>query len=51
MSGNLKIKKYMQSLEALSKSTDDYLFVWDIERDENWFFGDVDKNFDIRQKT
>ena len=47
---NLKIKKYIQTLEALSQSTDDYLFVWDIKQDRNWFFGDIDKDFAIRKE-
>lgn len=37
-------------LSILSKSTDSYLYLWDIARDENWFFGDVDTNFAIREK-
>lgn len=44
---NAKIEKYLQSLEALSHSTDDYLFVLDINHDRNWFFGDVETNFDL----
>ena len=50
MGHNLKIKKYIQTLEALSQSTDDYLFVWDIQNDRNWFFGDIDKDFAIRRE-
>lgn len=48
MSYNPKIKKYIQSLHALSQSTDDYLFVWDIKQDRNWFFGEIDAEFAIR---
>lgn len=48
MNYNPKIKKYIQSLDALSQSTDDYLFVWDIQNDKNWFFGNIDKDFAIR---
>ena len=49
MSCNPKIKKYIQSLEALSQSMDDYLYIWDIKQDCNWFFGDIDKDFTIRE--
>lgn len=45
-----KIKNYLNVLSILSKSTDSYLYLWDIARDENWFFGDVDTNFAIREK-
>ena len=49
MSKNPKIEKYLQSLSALSKSTDDYLFVWDIENNAIWFFGAVEEKFAIKQ--
>lgn len=45
-----RIKNYLNVLSILSKSTDSYLYLWDIARDENWFFGDVDTNFAIREK-
>lgn len=44
-----RIKNYLNVLKILSKSTDAYLFLWDIKRDENWFFGDVDRDFAIRE--
>lgn len=50
MNYNPKIKKYIQSLESLSQSTDDYLFVWDIKQNTNWFFGDIDKQFAVREE-
>lgn len=44
-----RIKNYRHVLEILSKSTSSYLFLLDIARDENWFFGDVDRDYDIRE--
>ena len=48
---NPKIKKYIQSLDALSQSTEDFLFVWDIQNDHAWFFGDIDGEFALRVDT
>lgn len=45
-----RIKNYLNVLSVLSKSTDSYLYLWDIVRDENWFFGDVDRDFALREK-
>ncbi len=38
-------KSYLNVLKILSKSTDSYLFMWDIARDEEWFFGDVNQHY------
>ena len=35
--------------EVVNHSTDDFLFIWDIAGDVNWFFGDVEKDFDLKQ--
>lgn len=35
-------------LETVNRSTDDYLFIWDIKADSRWFFGDIDAHYDIR---
>lgn len=45
-----RIKNYLNVLSILSKSTDLYLYLWDIARDENWFFGGIDRDFAIREK-
>lgn len=45
-----RIRNYLNVLEILSKSTDAYLFLWDIARDENWFLGPVDENYALRDK-
>ena len=42
------INGYKNALEILSQSTDDFLFLHDMVKDENWFFGNVDKEFGIR---
>lgn len=47
MSNNPQIKKYIQSLEALSRSTDDYLYVWDIKSNDIWFFGKIADEFNF----
>lgn len=36
-----KISNYLNVLRVLRKSTDDYLFLWDIGRDEFWYFEEL----------
>ncbi len=36
-------------IETINQTTDDYLFIWDIKSDARWFFGDIDRNYDIRK--
>ena len=43
------INGYKNALEILNQSTDDFLFLHDMVRNENWFFGNVDKEFAIRE--
>lgn len=38
----------LKLMETINRSTDDYLFVWDIPADTRWFFGDIDQHYDIR---
>lgn len=45
-----KTKYYRNVIELISRSTDDFLFLLDIEKDENWFFGPVDKDYNLRDK-
>lgn len=45
-----RIQNYLNVLKNLSKSTDDYLFLWDIAKDEFWFFDEVDRNYTLRDK-
>ena len=35
-------------METVNRSTDDYLFIWDICADARWFFGNIDAHYDIR---
>ena len=35
-------------IETINRSSDDYLFVWDIQSDIRWFFGDIDQHYNIR---
>ena len=39
----------LRLVETINRSTDDYLFIWDIKEDTRWFFGDIDKYYDIRK--
>lgn len=45
-----RIQNYLSILDILSTSTDDYLFMLDIAKDENWFFGNIDKNYALRSE-
>ena len=38
----------LKLMETINHSTDDYLFIWDINADTRWFFGNIDKFYDIR---
>lgn len=50
MEYNQKIQKYLESFDALSHSTEDYLYVWDIKNGLNWFFGDISEDFKLKSK-
>ena len=39
----------LKLMDTINHSTDDYLFIWDIPADTRWFFGDIDKYYDIRK--
>lgn len=39
----------LKLIETINRATDDYLFIWDIKADKRWFFGDIDKYYDIRK--
>lgn len=39
----------LKLIETINRSTDDYLFIWDITEDKRWFFGDIDAHYDIRK--
>lgn len=42
-----KISNYLNVLKILKKSTDNYFFLWDIGRDEMWFFDDADCEYAV----
>lgn len=42
-----KIANYLNVLRLLRKLTNNYFFIWDIARDELWFFDDVDKEYEV----
>ena len=39
----------LKLMDTINHSTDDYFFIWDIHKDTRWFFGDIDKYYDIRK--
>lgn len=41
------ISNYLNVLKILQKSTDDYLFLWDIARDEFWYFDEIDREYEV----
>lgn len=43
------LEGYKHALEILSQSTDDFLFLHDMTEDKLWFYGNVDKDFAIRE--
>lgn len=42
-----RIKNYRMVLEILSKTTDDYLYMYELSKGENTFFGDIHNHFAI----
>lgn len=42
-------KTTLELMDTINHSTNDYLFVWDIHADTRWFFGDIDKYYDVRK--
>ncbi len=45
-----RILNYLNALEILSQSTDDFLFLLDIPGDVNWFFGPIDGKYSVRRE-
>ena len=41
----MQLKTYLQFLENLNESTDDYLYLWDIKQDVFWFYGGIGKQY------
>lgn len=42
-----KVFNYLNVLEILSHNTDDYLFLYDLDEDKNWIFGNVESKYGI----
>jgi len=40
---------YKHALDILSQSTDDFLFLHDMTKDTLWFYGNIDKDFAVRE--
>lgn len=45
-----RTKNYLNALEILSQSTDDFLFLFDISSDKIWFFGEIDEVYNLCNK-
>lgn len=39
----------LKLIDSINRTTDDYLFIWDIPADRRWFFGDIDRQYDVRK--
>ena len=39
----------LKLIDTINRSTDDYLFIWNIPEDKRWFFGEIDKKYDVRK--
>lgn len=42
-----RIANYLSVLKFYKKITDNYFYIWDIPRDEFWFFEDIDKEYAV----
>ncbi len=42
-----KITNYLNVLKFFRKITDNYFFLWDIPRDEFWYFDDIDEEYAV----
>ena len=45
-----RLKSYLNVLKITCKTTDSYLYLWDITRDEYWMFGDVNRDYDMLEE-
>lgn len=47
-----KINKeaYLEMMQTLGKSTDEYLFLWELTKDRLWIFGDMRKSYNLFPK-
>ena len=44
------MESYIKILDTLNKSTDDYLFVWEIANNRVWISGQIDERFCLQNK-
>ncbi len=44
------MESYIKILNTLNKSTDDYLFVWEITKNKVWISGQIDERYDLQNK-
>ncbi len=49
MNGSKDYSAVKRYLALVNQTTDDFLFLFDIPKNENWFFGDIDKAFAVRR--
>lgn len=43
-----QIKTYLDTLQALSENTDDYLYFWELRENRVWFFGNITERYDLK---
>ena len=46
--GGVDIETYIEFLRTLNESTDDYLFLWDIKKDQFWYFGNISDSYALQ---
>lgn len=42
-----EINMYLDTLQALSESTDDYLYLWELQSGRIWFFGEIAEKYNL----
>lgn len=40
---------YLEFLRGLNESTDDYLFLWELQKNKIWYFGGIDKQYNLQE--
>lgn len=46
---NVQVQMYLNTLRVLSESTDDYLYLWELQSNRVWFFGEITKKYQLLQ--
>ena len=46
----MQIDMYLEFLRTLNESTDDYLFLWELQTNILWYLGDINKNYALQDE-